>query len=253
MASVALQSAAMTLSTPPPLSIDALSSHTSTTQTSSADLAHYKDLFSKLRFSYTEQVTKERFLKALTADPPELVSDTADELALLERKLVDDKAALKAKKVAVATLLTELDTRSRELARDKAALNGDAEILLALPDEIHSLTAQIEELKSAQPQSSGNPLLNHSLSSTIDLRDAKRNESAALQAQIAATRAALAQHGVEAQRLRTELDAAEEMKRAAVAEVLDLRKRRGDGRWDEEEKRARWVRAQAGVLEALVG
>jgi len=30
-----------------------------------ADLAHYKELFAKLRFSYVEQVTKEKFIRAI--------------------------------------------------------------------------------------------------------------------------------------------------------------------------------------------
>lgn len=38
-----------------------------------ADLEHYRELFSKLRFSYVEQVTKERFLRAVTAEQPEFV------------------------------------------------------------------------------------------------------------------------------------------------------------------------------------
>ncbi|KAL8775975.1 MAG: hypothetical protein Q9213_008419, partial [Squamulea squamosa] len=38
-----------------------------------ADLTHYRDLFSKLRFSYLEQVTKEKFLRAIVGDPPLIV------------------------------------------------------------------------------------------------------------------------------------------------------------------------------------
>src|SRR4051812_1324386 len=30
-----------------------------------ADLAHYRELFAKLRFSYVEQVTKEKFIRAI--------------------------------------------------------------------------------------------------------------------------------------------------------------------------------------------
>lgn len=113
-----ISSLAHALTNATPLSLHALSSHPSDDPSTDpqTELAHYKDLFSKLRFSYTEQVTKERFLKSLVADPPELVI-AEDELSLLESKLSLDKQALQAKKAAVAQLLASLDARSRELAR----------------------------------------------------------------------------------------------------------------------------------------
>lgn len=84
-----------------------------------ADLAHYQELFSKLRFSYVEQVTKERFLRAIVADPPQLV-DARDNDELAER-LVGAKAALKAKKEEVARMTEELEEMGRTLARSKAS------------------------------------------------------------------------------------------------------------------------------------
>lgn len=80
-----------------------------------ADLTHYKDLFSKLRFSYVEQVTKERFLKAIVADPPELVSPTQN--AELEQALKSAKADLKSKKVAMEEMVGELEALARRLAQ----------------------------------------------------------------------------------------------------------------------------------------
>lgn len=82
-----------------------------------AELAHYKDLFSKLRFSYVEQVTKERFLKAIVADPPELVDGAQN--ADLEDSLKEAKAALKRKKVAMETMVRELEDAGRRLAQSK--------------------------------------------------------------------------------------------------------------------------------------
>ncbi|OLL22663.1 Kinetochore protein Sos7 [Neolecta irregularis DAH-3] len=41
-----------------------------------ADLNHFKELFSKLKFSYLEQETKEKYLKALLEDPPQFVDQT---------------------------------------------------------------------------------------------------------------------------------------------------------------------------------
>lgn len=79
-----------------------------------ADLTHYQELFSKLRFSYVEQVTKERFLRAITADQPEFVDNS--ENVELEEKLKGDKAALKERKEEVRELVKELEEQGRQLA-----------------------------------------------------------------------------------------------------------------------------------------
>lgn len=94
------------------------SNATQTTQTPSslaADLTHYQELFSKLRFSYVEQVTKERFLRAVTAAEPEWVS--AAENVALEERLKEDKAALKGKKEEVREIVAALGEQGRQLAR----------------------------------------------------------------------------------------------------------------------------------------
>lgn len=82
-----------------------------------ADLSHYKELFSKLRFSYVEQVTKERFLRAILADPPELVD--AAQNAELEAQLRSAKSALKAKKEETSKRVEELEETGRRLAQSK--------------------------------------------------------------------------------------------------------------------------------------
>ena len=79
-----------------------------------ADLTHYQELFSKLRFSYVEQVTKERFLRAVTAETPEFVG--AGENAELDEKLRGDKEALRAKKEEVRGLIGVLEEQGRALA-----------------------------------------------------------------------------------------------------------------------------------------
>lgn len=87
-----------------------------------ADLSHYKELFSKLRFSYVEQVTKERFLRAILADPPDLVD--ADQNAELEEQLRSAKAALKAKKEETSKRVEELEELGRRLAQSKLGLKS---------------------------------------------------------------------------------------------------------------------------------
>lgn len=79
-----------------------------------ADLTHYQELFSKLRFSYVEQVTKERFVRAITAAQPEFVDP--NENIELEEKLKADKAALKERKEEVQELVKELEEQGRQLA-----------------------------------------------------------------------------------------------------------------------------------------
>ena len=82
-----------------------------------ADLTHYQELFSKLRFSYVEQVTKERFLRAITAEQPEFVD--ASENAQLEEQLREQKTGLKEKKLEVCELVKELEEQGRQLAARK--------------------------------------------------------------------------------------------------------------------------------------
>ncbi|KAL8931597.1 MAG: hypothetical protein Q9216_007143, partial [Gyalolechia sp. 2 TL-2023] len=79
-----------------------------------ADLSHYRDLFSKLRFSYLEQVTKEKFLRAIVGDPP-LVVDNAENVEL-EKQLAEVKQVLKMQKEDVARLVAELEAEGRKLA-----------------------------------------------------------------------------------------------------------------------------------------
>ncbi|RDW64034.1 hypothetical protein BP5796_10536 [Coleophoma crateriformis] len=80
-----------------------------------SDLAHYKELFSKLRFSYLEQVTKERFIRSIVDDPPLMVEH--QENVELEEALAVTKAELKELKTEVADLVVELGKRGRELYR----------------------------------------------------------------------------------------------------------------------------------------
>lgn len=122
--SPAVAEALSQLQKPPPLAILKLSQpllspteEGSTPAVLAADLAHYRDLFSKLRFSYVEQVTKERFLRNLCAEQPEFV--TAAENAELEKRLLTDKAALKEKKTEVADIIHALEEQGRQLAHRK--------------------------------------------------------------------------------------------------------------------------------------
>lgn len=73
-----------------------------------------KELFSKLRFSYLEQVTKEKFLRAIVGDPPLIVGHT--ENVELEGQLAEVKAELKAQKEEARMMIEEMEKMSRDLA-----------------------------------------------------------------------------------------------------------------------------------------
>lgn len=76
-----------------------------------------KELFSKLRFSYVEQVTKEKFLRAIVGDPPLVVGH--NENVELEAQLAEVKAELRARKEEVRAMVEEMDKMGRDLAGRK--------------------------------------------------------------------------------------------------------------------------------------
>ncbi len=68
-----------------------------------------------MRFSYLEQVTKEKFLRAIVGDPPLIVEH--QENVEVEAQLAEVKASLKAQKIEVADMVTELERSGRDLTR----------------------------------------------------------------------------------------------------------------------------------------
>lgn len=95
-----------------------------------AELSHYKELFSQLRFSYLEQVTKEKFLRSIASDPPTIYD--GDDNALLEADLRDAKESLKEKKREVQEVLDELEAVGGRLA------DGECAALLNPPPHGHA-------------------------------------------------------------------------------------------------------------------
>jgi len=75
-----------------------------------------------LRFSYLEQVTKEKFLRAIVGDPP-LIVDHQENIEL-ESQLAEVKAVLKTQKEYVAQMVKELEERGRVLSRRKLDRNA---------------------------------------------------------------------------------------------------------------------------------
>lgn len=73
-----------------------------------------QELFAKLRFSYVEQVTKEKFLRAIVGDPPLVVGH--NENVEMETQLAEEKAELRRRKENVGKMIEEMDKMGRELA-----------------------------------------------------------------------------------------------------------------------------------------
>lgn len=74
-----------------------------------------QELFSKLRFSYVEQVTKEKFLRAIVGDPPLVVGHNDN--VELETQLAQVKEELREWKEEVRLLGEEMEKTGRDLAR----------------------------------------------------------------------------------------------------------------------------------------
>lgn len=103
-----------------------------------------KELFSKLRFSYLEQVTKEKFLRAITEDPP-LVVEPAENTEL-ELKLAAVKIELRRSKADVDAVLIALETLARRVAPAYAAVGQNAEMARRLPQEVEALEKRIKDV-----------------------------------------------------------------------------------------------------------
>ncbi|KAF2763801.1 hypothetical protein EJ03DRAFT_53673 [Teratosphaeria nubilosa] len=241
--------------TSPPAKRDSSSSSSSSSATTTtpallaADLTHYKDLFTKLRFSYVEQVTKERFLRAITSSPPAFVD--AGENAELELQLAADKKALKVRKEEVASLIQELEAQGRNLAARYEGCKMREGRMQELPGEIAQLESTISHLRQSSTPRSEIPELNLPLQATSSLLDSRSSELQSLDAQIASLRSSLQQRGSEEQRLRDEMAPLQARKVKGVQEAQEARRTREQAGEDLDE-RGRYLRSVEGAMRGLL-
>ncbi|CAD6569717.1 MAG: hypothetical protein ASARMPREDX12_002892 [Alectoria sarmentosa] len=219
-----------------------------------ADLSHYKELFSKLRFSYLEQVTKEKFLRAIVGDPP-LIVEHAENIEL-ESQLAEIKAVLKAQKENVGDMVKELDARGRDLSRRYETISLQTTLLSSLPPQIEDLNKTLARLRmqhqSADP-SETNLALAMPLPATLELLDERQTSLEEMNARVKALQQALPRQTRtleseerELQKLELERERAVEMAREAVE-----RKQEGGGA-DELERKGRWLKGvESGLREML--
>jgi hypothetical protein len=229
-----------------------------------------QELFSKLRFSYVEQVTKEKFLQAITSDTP--LFTEPQENARLEAQLAEEKVVLKAQKEEVAKMAEDLERRGKELARRKhyssyvvkletnigegyEQIQLQKSTLTELPEKIAELEATIETLRTEHPSpaKSSNPNLNLPLPATLSLLTERESELSSLDSQIRALQATLPRKSRELDRLESELQPLTGQKKTVIAQAKEARKRREEGGVDDMEQKGRWYRASHTALQQMLG
>ncbi|KAI9050496.1 hypothetical protein LZ554_005658 [Drepanopeziza brunnea f. sp. 'monogermtubi'] len=218
-----------------------------------ADLSHYKELFSKLRFSYLEQVTKEKFIRAIVGDPPLVVEH--QENVELEASLAVSKAALKSQKTEVADLVSELEKRGRELCKKYENIRMQTTQLQKLPQTIQGLEASIEESRAAQHPGS-NPRLNMPLEKTLAAVEERERERAELDRQLEQLQVMVPRKTKELERLNAELQPLEAKRLGSTASAREAKRRKEEalgGVGDDLEERGRWWRGVESGLKGMLG
>ncbi|RKF80662.1 Kinetochore protein Sos7 [Golovinomyces cichoracearum] len=218
-----------------------------------ADLAHYKELFSKLRFSYLEQVTKEKFIRAIVGDPP-LVVEQQDNIEL-EESLADKKVSLKSLKFEVTELVAELEKRGRELYRKHRDIEQQTLQLQELLPMINSLEANLQSLRDLQNAGS-NPHLLLPLDKTLECIEEREKKIAELDQQINQLNEVMIPGKTrQLERLGSEVKSLEAKSLSSAASARDAKRRREEalgGIGDDLEERGRWWTAVENGLKNML-
>jgi len=200
-----------------------------------------------------EQVTKEKFLRAVVGDPP-LFVDQAENVAF-EAHLLQVKESLQVQKLEVADTTKQLEIKGRDLSRRYKVIELQLEQLQNLPSEIASLQETLEVLRSQQTPQAEDPSLSLPLPATLTLLAKKQAEVDEMDRQLELLQA---QHD----RKRGELAQAEAsmkplqlQKQKAIAEAKEARKRKelaANGLGDELEEKGRWLSGVAVTMNRLL-
>ena len=236
-----------------------------------ADLSHYKvisanscsnhtqrwfsraqELFSKLRFSYLEQVTKEKFLRAIVGDPP-LIVEHAENIEL-ENQLAEIKAVLKAQKEHVGAMVKELDERGRYLSRRYETISLQTALLSSLPPQIEDLNQILAKLRKQNQSADANetsPAL--ALPATLELLDERQAHLNEVNVQLKALKQMLPRQTRTLENEERELQKLERDRERAVGLAREaVAKRQEGGSADELERKGRWLRGvETGLRDML--
>ncbi|KAG2421400.1 hypothetical protein HFD88_005375 [Aspergillus terreus] len=217
-----------------------------------ADLTHYKELFSKLRFSYVEQVTKEKFLRAIVGDPPLVVGH--NENIELEAQLAEVKAELRARKEEVRVMTEGMEKKGRDLAARYKNIQLQMTQLSNLPESIENLESTIAGLRAKQVANmDASSSQNLPLPATLSLLSEREAELAALNRQLAAVQNALPRKTREAEAIERELGVLERRKSEAVLQAREAQRKKQEGESDGLEEMGRWYRSAEETLKNFVG
>ncbi|KAF4124671.1 hypothetical protein GMORB2_5337 [Geosmithia morbida] len=216
-----------------------------------ADLEHYRELFAKLRFSYVEQVTKEKFIRAIVGDPPLIV--TMQENLELEKENAAAKSELKALKLEVADMVADLERRARELSRRYESITLETAQLRDLPGRSGELEDRIRELRDEARETlgGGGPDQRLPLTKTLELVTGRKRVDQELGRELEALRAKVPRKRKEADRLHAELLPLEAKRQSSMAAAKEAQRRKEGslgGAADDLEQRARWWRASEAIL-----
>lgn len=217
-----------------------------------ADLQHYKELFAKLRFSYVEQVTKEKFIRAIVGDPPQIV--THQENADLEKENQTAKARLKALKTEVADMVVELEERGRQLSQRYENVQLQTAKLHELPEKITELEERVEELRAAQ-EPGQSPYMNLPMAKTLELLEEKQRKQQELDRELEQLRAKVPRKVKEMERLQAEMQPLEAKRQNSTSAAKEAKRRKEaalGGVEDDLEERGRWLRANETALKSML-
>ncbi|KAH8159789.1 hypothetical protein CIB48_g8453 [Xylaria polymorpha] len=219
-----------------------------------ADLTHYRELFAKLRFSYVEQVTKEKFIRAIVGDPPLIVSP--QENVDLEKQNLKAKATLKALKTEVADVVIELEKTAKDLSRKYEKVKTETARLEELPEKLAELEGAVVQLRTAQASElDSNPEFNLPLAKTLDLVAAKKRQRDELDRQLEQLQSQVPRKKKELERLHAELQPLETKRQNSMAAAKEARRRKEaalGGVEDDLEERGRWYRAAETGLKQML-
>jgi len=216
-----------------------------------ADLAHYQELFAKLRFSYVEQVTKEKFIRAIVGDPPLIVTpqDNAD----LEASNAEAKATLKALKTSVASLVENLASRGRDLAARHERVRTETALLSGLPARVEAAEKAVGQLRRDQQDQNQGGELSLPLAKTLALVEKRASELRDLDRQLEQLASKVPRKRKEGERLQAELATLEPRRAHSAAAAREAKRRKEDAAEDDDlETRGRWERASEMVLRQVL-
>lgn len=236
-----------------------------------------QELFSKLRFSYVEQVTKERYLRGIVGDPPLVVGH--EENLELEEKLGEKKAELKRHKEDIARQVDHVADVTNDLAKSKEPLPSFAPsynvvdgtvgighqnveekiaILSEIPAQIESMKSELETLKNVEGVTEEMPVddnalgdyTNMSLETLRETLNQRNNEIKSTESQLMTMKTKLEHEVTETGQIETELERLQQRKEQVMRALHDETENQGQGGASRVETERQYRRMQS-ILQML--